>query len=64
MKGTRYTEGQIIGILMQVKGGTAAAEVSRQYGVSKTAIHKGTGLAPRTRFRSRSSTPTTWRAIS
>lgn len=40
MKKTRYTEDQIIGILREVEGGKAIAEVCREYGVSEATVHR------------------------
>ena len=40
MKGKRYTEDQIIGILRDVEGGTSIAEVCRRHGVSEGTVHR------------------------
>jgi putative transposase len=40
MKGTRYSEEQIVRILGEVEGGRSIAETSRQYGVSEGTIHR------------------------
>jgi putative transposase len=40
MKGTRYSEEQIVRILSEVEGGRSIAETSRQYGVSEGTIHR------------------------
>ncbi len=40
MKRRRYGETQIIGILKEVEGGKAVAEVARQYGVSEPTIFR------------------------
>ena len=40
MKKTRYTEDQIIGILREVEGGKAIAEVCREYGVSEATVYR------------------------
>lgn len=40
MKGTRYSEEQIVRILGEVEGGRTLAETSRQYGVSEGTIHR------------------------
>ena len=40
MKGTRYSEEQIVRILGEVEAGRSIAETSRQYGVSEGTIHR------------------------
>ena len=40
MKRRRYSETQIIGILKEVEGGKAVADVARQYGVSEPTIFR------------------------
>ena len=40
MKGTRYTEEQIVRILGEVESGRSVAETARQYGVSEGTIHR------------------------
>ena len=39
MKGTRYTEEQIVGILKEAQSGRPVAEVCRQYGVSEATVY-------------------------
>ena len=40
MKGTRYSEEQIVRILGEVEGGRSIAETARQYGVAEGTIHR------------------------
>jgi putative transposase len=40
MKGKRYSEEQIIGILRELDGGKALAEVCRQHGVSQQSVYR------------------------
>lgn len=40
MKGTRYSEEQIVRILGEVTGGRSTAETARQYGVSEGTIYR------------------------
>ena len=40
MKGKRYTEEQIVGILREVDSGKSIAEVCRFYGVSEATVHR------------------------
>ena len=40
MKGTRYTEEQIVRILGDVERGRSVAKTARQYGVSEGTIHR------------------------
>ena len=40
MKGTRYSEEQIVRILGEVTSGRSVAETARQYGVSEGTIHR------------------------
>ena len=40
MKGTRYTEAQIVRILKQVEGGTPIAQVCREHGVSEQSVYR------------------------
>ena len=40
MKGTRYTEEQIVRILGDVERGRSVAKTARQYGVSESTIHR------------------------
>jgi len=40
MKGTRYSEEQIVRILGEVEGGRSVAETARQYSVSEGTIHR------------------------
>lgn len=57
MKGTRYSEEQIVRILGEVESGRSIAETSRQYGVSEGTIHRwrkqfgGLGLSEVKRLR-------------
>ena len=39
MKGTRYTQEQIVGILKEVQSGRPVGEVCRQYGVSEATVY-------------------------
>jgi putative transposase len=40
MKGKRYREEQIVGILREVEGGRSTAEVCRQYKVCEATVHR------------------------
>jgi putative transposase len=40
MKGTRYTEQQIIKILKEAEAGISVTDLSRQYGFSKSSFYK------------------------
>jgi putative transposase len=40
MKGTRYPEEQIIGILREVESGMSIAEVCRKHGVSEWSVYR------------------------
>lgn len=40
MKGTRYTEAQIVRILKQVEAGTPIAQVCREHGVSEQSVYR------------------------
>jgi len=40
MKGTRYPEEQIIGILREVESGVSIAEVCRKHGVSEWSVYR------------------------
>ena len=40
MKGTRYTEEQIVRLLGEVENGRSIAETARQYGVSEATIYR------------------------
>ena len=40
MKGKRYPEEQIIGILREVESGVSIAEVCRKYGVSEWSVYR------------------------
>ena len=40
MKGTRYTEQQIVKILKEAEAGIPVTELSRQYGFSKSSFYK------------------------
>lgn len=39
MRGKRYTEEQIIGILKEAEAGLAVAELSRKYGISSATLY-------------------------
>ena len=39
MKKTRHSEEQIIGVLKQMEAGRSAAEIGREYGVSKHTVY-------------------------
>ncbi len=39
MKGKRFTEEQIIGVLKQSDGGMPTAEICRQYGINKNTLY-------------------------
>ena len=39
MKGTRFTEEQIIGVLKETEAGAKTADMARRYGVSKATIY-------------------------
>ena len=41
MKGKRYPEEQIIGIIREVEAGSTVAEVCRKYGVSEWSVYRG-----------------------
>ena len=41
MKGKRYPEEQIIGILREVESGATIAEVCRKHGVSEWSVYRG-----------------------
>ena len=40
MKGKRYTEEQILGVLKEVEGGKAVAEVCRSHGISEPTLYR------------------------
>lgn len=40
MKGKRYTEVQILGVLKEVEGGKAIAEVCREHGISEPTLYR------------------------
>lgn len=40
MKGTRYTEEQIIRLLREIEAGTSIAEVCRKHNVAESSIHR------------------------
>ncbi len=40
MKGNRYSEDQIIGILKEIEGGASIASVCRAHGVSDKTVHR------------------------
>jgi putative transposase len=39
MRKSRFTEGQIVGILKELKAGAKSATLSRKYGVSETTLY-------------------------
>jgi putative transposase len=40
MKGKRYSEAQILGVLKEVEGGKAVAEVCRSHGISEPTLYR------------------------
>ena len=40
MKGKRYSEEQILGVLKEVEGGKAIAEVCREHGISEPTLYR------------------------
>lgn len=40
MKGKRYSEEQILGVLKEVEGGKAVAEVCRSHGISEPTLYR------------------------
>jgi putative transposase len=40
MKGKRYTEEQILGVLKEVEGGKSVAEVCRSHGISEPTLYR------------------------